>query len=114
MTRLALTLLISLGLLLGPGWSDPVAAFSLDDLKDELEKAKKKIKKEKKKAEEAKKELDAARGKVSTEQEIEIGGNLVSGLLGAAPLVDDPGLQRYVNTVGRWVASQSERLAVSA
>ena len=44
------------------------------------------------------------RGKVSTEEEIEIGGNLISGLLGASALVDNPGLQRYVNDVGFWVA----------
>jgi predicted Zn-dependent protease len=48
-------------------------------------------------------------GKVSTEEEIQIGGNLISGLLGAAPLVDDPELQRYINDVGFWVASQSVR-----
>lgn len=53
--------------------------------------------------------LKKATGKVSTEEEIEMGGNLMSGLLGAAPLVDDPALQRYVNDVGHWVASQSKR-----
>ena len=36
-------------------------------------------------------------------------GALISGLLGAAPLVNDAALQNYVNQVGRWVASQSER-----
>lgn len=46
---------------------------------------------------------------VSVEEEIGIGGNLVSGLLGAAPLVDDDRLQRYVNDVGYWVASRSAR-----
>jgi predicted Zn-dependent protease len=46
---------------------------------------------------------------VSTEEEVSIGGNLISGLLGAAPLVDSPELQHYVNDVGFWVASQSER-----
>ena len=46
---------------------------------------------------------------VSEEEEIEIGGNLVSGLLGAAPLVEDAELQRYVNDVGYWVASRSGR-----
>ena len=30
-------------------------------------------------------------------------------LLGAAPLVPNPALQRYVNHVGRWLASQTER-----
>ena len=46
---------------------------------------------------------------VSEDEEVRIGGNLVSGLLGAAPLVDDEGLQRYVNDVGFWVASRSAR-----
>ena len=46
---------------------------------------------------------------ISEEQEIEIGGQLISGLLGAAPLVDDPALQKYVNDVGLWVARHTER-----
>ena len=46
---------------------------------------------------------------VTVEEEIEMGGNLISGLLGAAPLVDDAELQRYVNDVGLWVASRSKR-----
>ena len=50
-----------------------------------------------------------ANKEISTKEEIELGGNLISGLLGAAPLVDDPELQRYVNDVGFWVASQSKR-----
>lgn len=53
--------------------------------------------------------VEQMRGEVSTEQEIEIGANLAAGLLGAAPLVDDPQLQRYVNDVGFWVAEQSQR-----
>jgi predicted Zn-dependent protease len=48
-------------------------------------------------------------GEVTTEEEIEIGANLASGLLGAAPLVEDDELQRYVNDVGYWVASRSSR-----
>ncbi len=47
--------------------------------------------------------------KISTKEEVELGGNLISGLLGAAPLVDNPQLQHYVNDVGFWVASQSKR-----
>jgi predicted Zn-dependent protease len=42
-------------------------------------------------------------------EEIAIGKDVASRLLGAAPLVTDPGLQRYVNHVGRWLAAQSER-----
>ena len=46
---------------------------------------------------------------VSEEKEIEIGGKLISGLLGAAPLVDNPALQHYVNDVGQWIAGHTER-----
>jgi predicted Zn-dependent protease len=46
---------------------------------------------------------------VQEPEEIEIGEGVVETLLGARPLLDDPELQRYVNTVGRWVAQQSER-----
>lgn len=53
--------------------------------------------------------IKQARGKVSQEEEIEIGALVTSNLLGAAPLVDDPEVQRYVNNVGLWVALQSER-----
>ncbi len=43
------------------------------------------------------------------EEERNIGRTVAGGLLGAAPLVRDEQLQRYVNQVGRWVALQSER-----
>jgi beta-barrel assembly-enhancing protease len=42
-------------------------------------------------------------------EEIAIGKDVASRLLGAAPLVANPGLQRYVNYVGRWLAVQTER-----
>lgn len=45
----------------------------------------------------------------SKEDEIKLGREIAGNLLGAAPLVKDDGLQRYVNLVGRWVANQSER-----
>ena len=48
-------------------------------------------------------------GKTSREDEIKIGREITGNLLGAAPLVKDQALQKYVNQVGRWVASQSER-----
>ncbi len=53
--------------------------------------------------------IKSTRTKVTTEEEVSMGGNLISGLLGAAALVDDPDLQHYVNDVGFWVALQSER-----
>jgi len=45
----------------------------------------------------------------SREDEIAVGRNVTGTILGAAPLVNDAALQQYVNKVGRWVASQSER-----
>lgn len=45
----------------------------------------------------------------SLEEERNIGRTVAGGMLGAAPLVPDDRLQRYVNLVGRWVALQSER-----
>lgn len=42
-------------------------------------------------------------------QEIEIGNGIAANLLGAAPLVKDAALQKYVNRVGLWLALQSER-----
>jgi len=45
----------------------------------------------------------------SRAEEVALGREISGSLLGAAPLVDDAALQKYVNLVGRWVASQSER-----
>jgi len=42
-------------------------------------------------------------------EEIGIGKEFAATLLGAKPLVNDPALQRYVNTLGRWLAMQTER-----
>ncbi len=59
--------------------------------------------------------IDTARqiGQASTEgdepQEVEIGKQYAAVLLGAAPLVPDPELQRYVNALGRWLAQHAER-----
>jgi predicted Zn-dependent protease len=47
--------------------------------------------------------------KPSREEEIQLGREIAGNVLGAAPLVKDAALQKYVNQVGRWVASQSER-----
>jgi beta-barrel assembly-enhancing protease len=45
----------------------------------------------------------------SGEEEMQIGREIAGNLLGASPLVKDAALQKYINQVGRWVASQSER-----
>jgi predicted Zn-dependent protease len=49
------------------------------------------------------------KGNTSQAEEVRIGRRIAGNLLGAAPLVRDEALQRYVNLVGRWVALQSER-----
>jgi predicted Zn-dependent protease len=71
----------------------PAAALSLDfgEIKDTLTK------------------VQHATADVPVEDEIEIGGLVISNLLGAAPLVADEELQHYVNRVGMWVAQQTER-----
>src|SRR5512143_3453225 len=43
----------------------------------------------------------------SEQEELKVGREVAANLLGAAPLVNDAGLQHYVNTVGRWVSMQS-------
>ena len=55
------------------------------------------------------KNVGKATMEIDEKQEIEIGRDMAARLLGAAPLVNDPKLQRYVNNVGRWLASQTER-----
>jgi len=46
---------------------------------------------------------------INEKQEVEIGSGIASNLLGAAPLVPDANVQKYLNLIGRWVAQQSER-----
>jgi predicted Zn-dependent protease len=55
------------------------------------------------------KNVGKATKEIGEPEEIAIGRDLAATLLGAAPLVPDPRMQRYVNSVGRWIASQSER-----
>ena len=46
---------------------------------------------------------------LTPEDEVQVGRQVTANLLGVAPLVNDDKLQQYVNKVGRWLASQSER-----
>jgi len=46
---------------------------------------------------------------IDEEDEIEIGRDAASVLLGASKPVNDPELQRYVNRVGRWIVDQTDR-----
>jgi len=54
-------------------------------------------------------QLKGLGGKVSPEEERELGRDAAATLLGAEPALVDPEVQRYVNQVGLWVALQSER-----
>ena len=55
------------------------------------------------------KDIASATTGISEKEEIVIGRDLAGRLLGQIALVDDANVQAYVNRVGRWVASQSER-----
>lgn len=55
------------------------------------------------------KKLGDSLRKVSEAEEIVIGGDLASIILGAAPLIDNPAKQRYINRMGRWLAAHSDR-----
>jgi predicted Zn-dependent protease len=55
------------------------------------------------------KQATEASREYSVEEEIALGEGIVAGFLGAVPLHRDEKLQRYVNRVGRWLASQTEK-----
>lgn len=55
-----------------------------------------------------KKAVEASRD-FTPQEEVEIGKGMAANLLGAAPLVRDEELQRYVNRVGRWLARHTEK-----
>jgi len=55
------------------------------------------------------KNVGKATQEIGEKDEIEIGRDMAARLLGAAPLIANEGVQRYVNNVGRWLASQTER-----
>jgi len=55
------------------------------------------------------KSLGQASTEISEQKEVEIGRQYAAVLLGAAPLVPNPELQRYINALGRWVAQHTER-----
>jgi predicted Zn-dependent protease len=57
----------------------------------------------------ATKKVGEANREYTQDEEIQLGEGLAAGMLGAAPLYKNEGVQRYVNRVGRWVAVHSER-----
>jgi beta-barrel assembly-enhancing protease len=83
------------------GLALPVSAFdfgNLDSLKGAL-----------KSAQHVNEEVKKANEDVSEPKEIEMGGGIASNLLGAAPLLKNRPVQKYVNDVGRWLSLQTER-----
>ncbi len=62
----------------------------------------------KKATDSAKSASDASRD-FTQDEEIALGDGICASFLGAAPLLDNEDAQRYVNRVGRWLASQTER-----
>ncbi len=55
------------------------------------------------------KNIGQAVSDINEEQEANIGKEYASLLVGAAPLLDRPAVQSYVNQVGRWLSLHSER-----
>jgi predicted Zn-dependent protease len=55
------------------------------------------------------KSVQESQKEFTVEEEIALGEGMVTGMLGASPLVDNPSMARYVNQVGRWLTVQSER-----
>ena len=55
------------------------------------------------------KDISDSQKTLTDAEEVELGENVMAGVLGAAALYDSDRIQRYVNQVGRWVASHSER-----
>jgi predicted Zn-dependent protease len=53
--------------------------------------------------------IQEATKEYTVEEEVALGEGIASGFLGAIRLHPDERLQRYVNRVGRWLASQTER-----
>jgi predicted Zn-dependent protease len=78
--------------------ASPAAAFDLNELGKALEKVQK-----------VQQRVKQATEDISEPREIELGDGIASNLLGAAPLLDNPRIQKYVNHVGRWLALQTER-----
>ncbi len=62
-----------------------------------------------KKAVETVQKVQKANADIDEPHEISLGEGIASNLLGAAPLLDNPAVQQYVNRVGRWLTLQTER-----
>lgn len=72
----------------------PAFDFNLDDLGKTLDTLKK---------------VQQASTDIDEPKEIKLGSGIASNLLGAAPLLRNQRVQKYVNSIGRWLALQTER-----
>jgi predicted Zn-dependent protease len=91
-------LLAAWALLVAPVAQAQFPNFNLNKLQDTL-----------KKGSEVLKKTQDATVEMTEANEAETGDGMAANFLGAVPLHGDAALQRYVNRVGRWVASQSSR-----
>jgi predicted Zn-dependent protease len=83
------------------GMTFPACAFDFGNLQKALESVQK--------IQKVQQDVQHATEDVAEPKEIEMGGGIASNLLGAAPLLQNKPVQRYVNDVGRWLALQTER-----
>lgn len=83
------------------GLALPVSAFDLGNLND--------LQNALQTAQHVHEEVQKATENVPEPKEIQMGGGIASNLLGAAPLLQNRAVQKYVNDVGRWLAMQTER-----
>ncbi len=90
--------ILILGLLSGPA-----AAFNLGEALDKLNDP------NVQKALSVGKKMVEANREIGEAEEVQIGQGIAANVLGAAPLVKDAALQKYVNRVGLWLALQTER-----
>lgn len=99
LNRTPLFVLLAAGaLLVAPVAQAQFPNFNLNKLQDTL-----------KKGSEVLKKTQDATVEMTEANEAETGDGMAANFLGAVPLHGDAALQRYVNRVGRWVASQSSR-----
>ena len=97
------TLLVAAALLMMAFTSSPAHAFDFSKLVEKVKQAD-----INKLVDTGKRLVDATRA-MPEEEEIRLGTDLAGRLLGAMPPLPDPGVQAYVNGLGRWLSLQSER-----
>jgi len=87
-------LAVSAALLYGLSLSAHAFEFNMDDLGKALKSVQ---------------QMQQKSANIDQPKEIQLGSGIASNLLGAAPLLQNRRVQRYVNDVGRWLTLQTER-----